>query len=161
MTRRTLLALAVALSVATGCRAGAGAPRVSAAAPSLGWYDPAHDLGPLFQDVQLSGIFPDSKTFADARPLRDPAAIVATYAATRGTAGFSLRGFVDAEFELPRAAGEGFQADTAGTMEAHIRALWPVLTRAPGDQPHGRGSLIPLPHPYVVPGGRFREVYYW
>jgi len=27
---------------------------------------------------------------------------------------------------------------------------------------HGkRGSLIPLPEPYVVPGGRFREVYYW
>jgi alpha,alpha-trehalase len=24
-----------------------------------------------------------------------------------------------------------------------------------------RGSLIPLPHPYVVPGGRFREIYYW
>ncbi len=22
-------------------------------------------------------------------------------------------------------------------------------------------SLLPLPEPYVVPGGRFREVYYW
>ncbi|WP_416060056.1 trehalase family glycosidase, partial [Pseudomonas aeruginosa] len=22
-------------------------------------------------------------------------------------------------------------------------------------------SLLPLPKPYVVPGGRFREVYYW
>jgi alpha,alpha-trehalase len=22
-------------------------------------------------------------------------------------------------------------------------------------------SLLPLPHPYVVPGGRFREIYYW
>ncbi|WP_277422315.1 trehalase family glycosidase, partial [Pseudomonas viridiflava] len=22
-------------------------------------------------------------------------------------------------------------------------------------------SLLALPHPYVVPGGRFREVYYW
>ena len=161
MTRRTLLALAVALSFATGCRAGAGAARVQAAAPSFGWYEPARDLGPLFQDVQLSGIFPDSKTFADARPRRDPGAIVAAYNATRGTAGFSLRTFVEAEFELPKAAGEGFQADTAGTMEAHIRTLWPVLTRAPGDQPKGRGSLIPLPHPYVVPGGRFREVYYW
>jgi alpha,alpha-trehalase len=25
----------------------------------------------------------------------------------------------------------------------------------------GHSSLLPLPHPYVVPGGRFREVYYW
>ena len=23
------------------------------------------------------------------------------------------------------------------------------------------GSLLPLPEPYVVPGGRFREIYYW
>jgi alpha,alpha-trehalase len=22
-------------------------------------------------------------------------------------------------------------------------------------------SLLPLPHPYIVPGGRFREIYYW
>jgi alpha,alpha-trehalase len=23
------------------------------------------------------------------------------------------------------------------------------------------GSLIPLPYPYIVPGGRFQEIYYW
>src|ERR687888_434548 len=53
-------------------------------------------------------------------------------------------------------------------MEQHIRALWPVLTRAPPPSPPGdttgaarRSSLIPLPQQYVVPGGRFREVYYW
>jgi alpha,alpha-trehalase len=47
-------------------------------------------------------------------------------------------------------------------MEAHIRALWPVLTRAPShDTSATSSSLISLPEPYVVPGGRFREVYYW
>jgi alpha,alpha-trehalase len=47
-------------------------------------------------------------------------------------------------------------------MEAHLRALWPVLTRAPPPDPSSaRSSLIPLPERYVVPGGRFREVYYW
>jgi alpha,alpha-trehalase len=45
-------------------------------------------------------------------------------------------------------------------MEEHIRAIWPVLTRA-GDTTHAYWSLIPLPNAYVVPGGRFREVYYW
>jgi alpha,alpha-trehalase len=35
-----------------------------------------------------------------------------------------------------------------------------VLTRA-RDTAHANSSLIPLPNPYVVPGGRFREVYYW
>src|SRR6185436_10829739 len=32
-------------------------------------YNPAHDLGPLFHQIQMSGLFPDSKTFVDARPI--------------------------------------------------------------------------------------------
>jgi alpha,alpha-trehalase len=39
-----------------------------------------------------------------------------------------------------------------------LHTLWNVLTRQP-DQ--AAGSLIPFPHPYIVPGGRFREIYYW
>jgi alpha,alpha-trehalase len=35
-----------------------------------------------------------------------------------------------------------------------------VLTRGPDTAAAG-SSLLPLPHRYVVPGGRFREVYYW
>jgi len=128
--------------------------------PALGLYDPAHDLGGLFNEVQLSGIFSDSKTFADARPVRAPRAIVAAYDSARRTTGFQLRTFVEREFDLPRPVGEDFHTDTSQTMEEHIRALWPVLTRAP-DAPDPRSSLIPLPHAYVVPGGRFREVYYW
>ena len=38
--------------------------------------------------------------------------------------------------------------------------LWKLLERSPGAVPAG-SSLLALPHPYVVPGGRFREVYYW
>src|SRR5689334_413210 len=45
-------------------------------------------------------------------------------------------------------------------MEEHICALWPTLTRVT-DQVDLRSSLIPLPRAYVVPGGRFREAYYW
>ena len=45
-------------------------------------------------------------------------------------------------------------------MVAHINELWPVLTRQP-DRADASSSLIPLPSPYVVPGGRFREIYYW
>src|SRR6266542_971671 len=160
-----VLALGAALSLAAGCTTGtssraATTSPVLARAALVSRYDPAHDLGPLFQDVQVSEIFPDSKTFVDARPRRPPAEIVAAYAAARGAAGFSLRAFVDREFELPRAAGADFETDTSQTMEQHIRALWPVLTRPP-DTADARSSLIPLPEPYVVPGGRFREVYYW
>jgi alpha,alpha-trehalase len=88
--------------------------------------------------------------------------IVARYDSARHAAGFDLRAFVGQQFELPRPVGEGVAVDTtrARTMEDHIRALWPVLTRPP-DTADARASLIPLPRPYIVPGGRFREVYYW
>jgi alpha,alpha-trehalase len=123
-------------------------------------YDPSRDLGPLFHDVQMAGLFPDSKTFVDARPLVAPAELAARYARARSSAAFSLHGFVQQHFQLPQAIGADFRSDPSRTMEEHIRALWPVLTRA-ADTTDARSSLIPLPNAYVVPGGRFREVYYW
>ena len=151
---RLALGAACIATTSSTCRTSTNIPQPP------GRYDPAHDLGALFQDVQLSGIFADSKTFVDARPRRAPGAIVAAYAAARSAVGFGFQTFVEREFELPRAAGADFSTDTSQTMEQHIRALWPVLTRAP-DAPDPRSSLIPLPAAYVVPGGRFREVYYW
>src|SRR5262249_45834554 len=123
-----------------------------------GFYDPARDLGPLFPAVQLSDIFEDSKTFVDARPRAAPSDVAKKYLDARAVAGFSLRQFVDQNFDIPRPVGKDFQTDTTETMEQHIRTLWPVLTR-PADRVDERSSLIPLPNPYVVPGGRFREVY--
>src|SRR5437762_8189091 len=148
------LAAACAATTCTSSRTSTNLPQPPAR------YEPAHDLGALFHDVQLSGIFEDSKTFADARPLRAPSEIVAGYAAARSSPQFKVRGFVAQHFEVPRPVGEGFRTDTTQTMEEHIRALWPVLTRPP-DTPDVRSTLIPLPNPYVVPGGRFREIYYW
>src|SRR5882672_2298054 len=152
--RRFLPALAAVCiaTTSTTCTTSTNLPQPPAR------YEPAHDLGPLFHDVQLSGIFEDSKTFADARPRFAPAEIIARYASARGAPQFNLRDFVTQQFELPRPVGEGFRSDTSQTMEQHIRALWPVLTRPP-DTADPRSSLIPLPNPYVVPGGRFREVY--
>ncbi|MDQ3997154.1 MAG: alpha,alpha-trehalase TreF [Gemmatimonadota bacterium] len=160
--RRVTVTLAV-LTFAAACRTTTPTPAPSAVQQPVtvgARYEPSRVLGQLFHDVQLSGIFPDSKTFVDARPLMAPSQIVARYAAARSAPGFSLRAFVEQHFEIPRAVGEGFRADTMRSMEEHIRALWPVLTRT-ADRPDAHSSLIPLPNPYVVPGGRFREVYYW
>src|SRR6266568_4755799 len=157
-----LIWLVTAFTLAAACRSGTSSrPSTALQQPAgVARYDPARDLGPLFQDVQLSGIFADSKTFVDARPLLVPAEIAAAYASARSSASFSLRTFVERHFELPQPVGEGFSTDTTQSMEEHIRALWPVLTRRP-DTSDARSSLIPLPQPYVVPGGRFREIYYW
>ena len=134
-----------------------GAPR-----PGIGSYNPAHDLGSLFQDVQLGRVFPDSKTFVDAVPKAPPSEIAARYDSARNAAGFDLKAFVARWFDLPPAAAEGYRSDTTQSMRQHIHGLWDVLTRAPSrDTFAGRSSLIPLPEPYLVPGGRFREIYYW
>jgi len=155
-----LICLVAAFTLAAGCRTGTRPATALQPPARVARYDPAHDLGPLFQDVQLSGIFADSKTFVDARPLLAPPEIAALYASARSSASFSLQAFVERHFELPRPAGEGFSTDTSQSMEEHIRALWPVLTRSP-DTADARSSLIPLPQAYVIPGGRFREIYYW
>ena len=51
-----------------------------------------------------------------------------------------------------------FKSDVHQSLDQHIRQLWSVLTRQPDKQ---KGSLIALPHPFIIPGGRFREIYYW
>jgi alpha,alpha-trehalase len=127
--------------------------------PVLG-YDAAHDLGSLFHDVQMAQLFPDSKTFVDARPLDAPAALAARYLAERGAPGFNLRAFVTRWFAEPSAGATVVGSAAVTGMEQHITDLWPLLTRA-ADSTSTRSTLIPLPKPYIVPGGRFREVYYW
>jgi alpha,alpha-trehalase len=144
----------VALVVAVACRpSGRQAVRPPA-------YDPAHDIGSLFSDVQLSGILPDSKEFVDARPKSEARVIEARYDSARRAPGFVLRAFVEQNFVLPQPAGDGYHTVASQTMVQHINALWPVLTRS-ADSTDPRSSLIPLPNSYIVPGGRFREVYYW
>ena len=163
MMRTQSLTSLLAVLTATGCQSGAPiVAREPSTAPLVAapLYDASRDLGPLFHDVQLARVFPDSKTFVDAKPLFAPADIASRYAAVKGGAQFDLRTFVAQHFEAPRAAGAGARSDTAQSMEEHLRALWPALTR-PADPIDARSSLIPLPGPYVVPGGRFREVYYW
>src|SRR5256886_10106362 len=54
-------------------------------------YEPAHDLGVLFHDVQLSGIFEDSKTFADARPRFAPQDITVRYFSAKSSPQFKDR----------------------------------------------------------------------
>jgi alpha,alpha-trehalase len=147
------LSAAAALAASLACGTPAAAPHHP--------YDPAHDLGGLFQDVELSRVFPDSKTFVDARPLLSPAQVASRYATERVTPGFSLTAFVARYFQAPRAAAVASpDSGKREGMEDHIRSLWPMLARPP-DSADARSTLIPLPKPYVVPGGRFREVYYW
>ncbi len=116
--------------------------------------------GPLFEAVQMGGIFSDSKTFVDCIPKRSLEEISKAYSAEHAEVGFDLKAFVRRYFKKPASPATHFKADTSRPIEEHINLLWDVLIRGADTAVQG-SSLIPLPHPYVVPGGRFREIYYW
>ncbi|MCB0632904.1 MAG: trehalase, partial [Lewinella sp.] len=126
---------------------------------NTGLQSPKELYGQLFVDVQLAQVFPDGKTFVDCRPKMAPVDIVADYEEEKEKAEFDLKDFVLEHFELPHQYSSNFHADTSRTVAEHINALWPILTRQP--EAAAPGTLIPLPDPYIVPGGRFGEIYYW
>ncbi len=117
-----------------------------------------HELGELFEKTQTQSVFPDGKTFVDCLPKQNLAEIKRQYEAEKDQLDFDLQQFVMAHFDQPKNPTTNFQSDPNKTIEQHITDLWDVLTRQPD---HEVSSLLPLPHPYVVPGGRFREIYYW
>jgi alpha,alpha-trehalase len=121
---------------------------------------PAQLYGELYQRVQTERLFADSKTFADASAKAEPAEIMRRYQAGKNQSGFSLAAFVAENFAVPGPAAGEFRTAPREEIRVHIDRLWDALTREPVN-PAGADSLLPLDTKYVVPGGRFREMYYW
>jgi alpha,alpha-trehalase len=121
--------------------------------PSIDFYS-----SELFQRVQLDTVFLDSKTFVDCIPKLPLSEILDRYETEKKSTTFDLKKFVLSNFELPHQQIPKLSADVS--LEVHLNHLWTILQRNP-DEPNSSSSLIPLPHTYVVPGGRFTEIYYW
>ncbi|QWA12232.1 alpha,alpha-trehalase TreA [Sodalis ligni] len=156
-TWKRFLTLGMALGAASGLALSTSTTKNKTNIPSL--LGPDILLGQLYIDVQTAKLFPDQKTFADAVPRRTPSAIVADYQVKKRRKKFNLRTFVDKNFIFPPDRVK-YVPPTGQTLREHINTLWPVLTRNTATvRPYD--SLLPLPNDYVVPGGRFREVYYW
>ena len=123
-------------------------------------YKPSEQLQELFVDIQLGHVFPDSKTLVDAWPALPPEQLLQKYRKERKKKDFDLTTFVNTHFELPAHAGSNFAINPHLSMGEHIINHWDYLTRE-ADEKKPFSSLIPLPNDYIVPGGRFREIYYW
>ncbi|HKD46681.1 MAG TPA: alpha,alpha-trehalase TreF [Rhizomicrobium sp.] len=121
---------------------------------------PSVAFGDLYQAVELGGIFPDQKTFADAIPDAKPQQIMVEYHKAKTQPGFDLRAFVTAHFKAAPQNAQPIRRQSGQSVSSYIAAMWDVLSRKP-DPPQSYSSLLPLHHPYVVPGGRFSEIYYW
>ncbi|MBA1288502.1 alpha,alpha-trehalase TreA [Pseudomonas japonica] len=161
--RATTLAVSITLAAIYGCSTAEQQP----VTPQWTWQavSASREIPPdraypeLFLAVQQSNLFTDQKHFVDALPRKAPADIRAAYLAQKDQPGFDLKAFVTANFEESGTAD--VQPPKPGAdLPTHINDLWPVLTRNYQQVP-AYSSLLPLPRSFVVPGGRFREMYYW
>ncbi|MCM2132226.1 alpha,alpha-trehalase TreF [Larsenimonas rhizosphaerae] len=125
--------------------------------PPILWED-------LFYDVQNRHLFDDSKTFVDMIPTSAPDTILSLYHGLKLEQGpltdHALKLFIEAHF-IEQDAGHDYTPAPNQSITEHIDGLWPVLTRHLGTDMNPFSSRLPLPYDYIVPGGRFNEMYYW
>ncbi|PYD78453.1 alpha,alpha-trehalase TreF [Komagataeibacter sucrofermentans] len=121
---------------------------------------PSIALDGLFQAIGEAHIYTDAKTAADAIPDEAPADLMAQYNLARQRPDFSLKDFVAQHFTLPERKTVSYQRTPDENVRDYIVGMWEVLSRPPDTQV-AYSSQLPLPFTYVVPGGRFSELYYW
>ncbi len=115
--------------------------------------------GALHRAVQEHGLFDDAKTFVDAEPTAPPEVVRQRYRDRRDDPGFDLESFVESHFEVPGRIDPGMP--DGESLDDYVEALWSALVRRFEPEQSGGDTLLSLPNPHVVPGGRFREAYYW
>ncbi|KAF8883777.1 Six-hairpin glycosidase-like protein [Gymnopilus junonius] len=138
--------------------------------------------GPLLQTIGVANLFPDDKTFVDKPTSKSSQAILADFQNISQPTYGAIVKFVDSDF-----TGEGLELEaiplpnfnpnppflnnvTATLPKAFaqtVHGFWTQLIRSTnsstlcGSSGKCESTLIPLNHTFVVPGGRFREQYYW
>lgn len=117
------------------------------------------DFYNLFEAVQQAEIFEDQKTMVDAIPLFPIAEIETKYEEEKDHIDFDLKDFVLRNFFLEKLSEKGNEISANKLpIKEHIKKLWNQLTKTAYEE---RGTLLGLPKPYIVPGGRFIEFFYW
>ncbi|XP_072763574.1 trehalase [Anoplolepis gracilipes] len=139
--------------------------------------------GPLLKTVQLAGIFNDSKTFVDLYQLHNPDVTVnnfnALMKATNNSPNRSeVAKFVSENFAMQDELDnstlpdwkenptilKNIQDPQFREWARRLNYIWKTLARKIKDDvmiDPQRHSLIYVNHTFIVPGGRFREFYYW
>ncbi len=113
----------------------------------------------ILEQVQMSTLAKDDKLVSDALLLYPAEEIASRYELEKLLPNFCIQSFFFNNFKFSDNEGNKFCADSARSPIEHIEALWPYLHRR--SDTSELSTKISLPYPYVVPGGRFREIYYW
>jgi len=137
--------------------------------------------GSLLHTVQMENIFTDSKTFVDMKLIYKPEVVLGNWDKFRAVqcgnpSRESVSEFVSEHFsvetELEQWTPEDWVQDPQFAVECSqarqlcykLNHLWKQLGRKVNKtvlENQDKFSLIFIPNPVVVPGGRFREIYYW
>ncbi|TWB11150.1 alpha,alpha-trehalase [Gluconacetobacter diazotrophicus] len=121
---------------------------------------PSIALAGLFAAMGAAHVFADAKTAADAIPDEASDALLADYERQKVRPGFDLKDFVAQHFAIAPRRTVSYRRRPNESVRDYISGMWEVLSRPP-DTLVAHSSLLPLPETYVVPGGRFSELYYW
>lgn len=116
-----------------------------------------NEIQALFDEVQRSQIFEDQKTMSDAVSLFPVDEINSKYEKEKNVEGFDLKQFVLSNFDFLDTKISVVREKHL-PIDEHIEKLWDELARTAYEE---RGTLLKLPKPYIVPGGRFNEFFYW
>ena len=151
-------------------------PRGNTSPSAIGCTHPIYCKGELLRAVELGAVFSDSKTFVDMPMKYPPAQIMAAYAALPNgsnltqfvldhfyPAGSEVVPYNPPDYVLSPPFLANILDDKLQTFGRNVNSKWQHLLRTfnfTGLCSECYSSL-PLPHPFVVPGGRFREFYYW
>ncbi|XP_074098180.1 trehalase [Cotesia typhae] len=144
---------------------------------------PIYCGGELLKTVQLAGVFPDSKTFVDLYQLHDPSVTLTNFEKLMSATGgkpnkTQISKFVTENFHrsidvLPwtppdwqstPAILKRIQDPKFRGWANHLNNVWLNLSRQMSPDIIARPerfSSIPLENGFIVPGGRFQEIYYW
>jgi alpha,alpha-trehalase len=136
--------------------------------------------GDVLHYVQISGVYNDSKTFVDMPMKVDPEEVISAFGNisdpldTESIRGFLATYFDEAGSDLDSWVPTDLQESPSFLDEINskkyrqwasdLNQLWLVLGRQVNESAAlypQRTSFVPRRYPMVVPGGRFRESYYW
>ncbi|XP_055536716.1 trehalase isoform X3 [Wyeomyia smithii] len=140
--------------------------------------------GNLLHTVQMMGIYPDSKTFVDMKMRKSPNATLESFKnfmdqTREDPSKQEVKEWVEEMFDKPGAEFEhwipvdwkespsflqGIKDEELREFASNLNKVWLELGRKMIDDVEINSeqySIIPVKHPMIVPGGRFREFYYW
>lgn len=119
----------------------------------------------LFERVAEAKIFEDPKAWTDVIFNAPPEVILEAFKKENPMSTSELKAFTARYFKEHEALADNLPKEENlenETVESYLNGLWHKLLRPPHpDAAEELSSIISLPKEYIVPGGRFNEIYYW